>query len=101
MEKFLLSGFAIIESSRKIDKNIIPVFEKAFHRNKKLFGRIPGKFRIIMCNTEKEFMQNGKTHYQPWASAVVLNNGTLVTRAPDFIRKLAKKMGERLISMTS
>lgn len=89
MKKFSIDmGFAQI--SGQADKKLQKEFRKALLFNKRIFRKNPEKFRIIICETEKDFRKMSRCHYQKWASAVVLNDSTLVMRNPRFILSKGK-----------
>lgn len=91
MKKFVRElEFAQIFSNKKIDDNLVKIFKKAYSINNSLFKRSPEKFKIIVCDTEKEFKKEAKYYYQKWGTATVLRNKTLVTRSPDFVKKIGK-----------
>lgn len=76
--------------NKSIDDHIVRTFTKAFEVNREIFNRNPGYFRIIICDTEKEFRKEAKYYYQKWATATVLRSCNLVTRSPDFLKKIGR-----------
>lgn len=83
-------GFAIIKRDLKISLDITRIFSNSYKKNKKLFGKKPKKFNIIICDTEKEFKKQAKYYYFKWGTATVLRNNNLITRSPDFVEKIGK-----------
>ena len=73
--------FRII-SSRPVDINLSRSFDKAYEANRRLFGKNPGEFRIIICHSQEEFRKESKYYYTKWATATVLRNGKLVIKSP-------------------
>lgn len=83
-------NFAMILRNKKIDNEITDAVKKAFEINKKIFKKNPKKFKIIICDTEKEFKKEAKYYYQRWGTGTVLRNNNLIMRSPDFIEKIGK-----------
>lgn len=83
-------GFAAIKRDKLIDKSLEKIFSRSFEANRKLFGRKPKKFDIIVCDTEKEFKNQAKYYYFKWATATVLRDNNLITRSPDFVEKIGR-----------
>jgi hypothetical protein len=91
MKKFIRDiKFAKIQRNRKIEDSLVIVFRKAFSLNKSLFKRLLKKFKIIICDTRKEFKKEAKYHYRKWSTATVLRDATLVTRSPGLIEKIGR-----------
>ncbi len=80
-------GFGVLISKEKVDDKTVRSIREAFKKNKKIFGKVPRKFDILFCDTEKELKKEAKYYYQPWMTATVLRDNTIVTRSPDFIEK--------------
>lgn len=83
-------GFATAERDREIEGSILRILKKAYAINRKIFRKPIPKFRIIICDTEGDFMRKSGHHYQKWSTATVLRNGNLITRSPDFIERVGK-----------
>ena len=83
-------GFAVIHRNKEINNEITHAFRNAFRVNKKFFRNKPRKFSIIICNTEQELKDQAKYYYQPWLTATVLRNCTLVSRSPEFVAKVGR-----------
>ncbi len=82
--------FATIHRNKPISKYIINSLNKAYKINKTLFKRSTPKFKIIICDNEKDFKKNMRDYYFKWGTATVTKGGNLVTRSPEFIEKIGK-----------
>jgi len=83
-------GFATIHRNLPITSEIINPIIKGFKLNKKIFKRTPKKFKVIICDNEKDLKKEAKYYYQKWMTATVLRNNNLVTRSPAFIEKIGR-----------
>ncbi len=83
-------GFARIFSNKKTGKSLELIFRNAWLKNKRIFRKTPSKFRIVICDTEREMKKKAKYYYKPRITATVLRDNTLVTRSPGFIEKIGK-----------
>jgi len=82
--------FTTIHRNLPITSEITDAVKKAYTMNKKLFKKTPKKFKIIICDNQKELKKQAKYYYQPWMTATVLRNNDLITRSPEFIEKTKK-----------
>ncbi len=82
--------FATVYRNKPISKSSLNALKKAYNINKRLFRRSVPKFKIIICDNEKDFKKNMKDYYFKWGTATVVKGGTLVTRSPEFIEKIGR-----------
>ncbi len=80
--------FAEIFRNSPIKKGLIKVFENSFKINLKFFHKKPEKFKIYICDSEKDFKKYAKPYYSKNATAVGLGIKGITTRSPEFIEKL-------------
>jgi len=84
-------GFAIIESNKKISKSLKNIYTRAFNLNRKLFKKSPEKkFKIFICNNNREWKKKCRYYYLREGSGTVLRNGNLVIKDIDFLNKTKK-----------
>src|SRR3989338_3292575 len=80
--------FAWLVSSKEIPTKIENWIVKAYEKNRKIFGRVPSKkFKIIICNSEKEWKKESKYYYFPFGAGTVLRNGTFVAKEQKFLKR--------------
>ncbi|HJX50894.1 MAG TPA: hypothetical protein VJ438_05535 [Candidatus Nanoarchaeia archaeon] len=89
MEKDL--KFAILKSSKEIPSKIENWIFEAYEKNKTIFGRTPSKkFKIVICNAEKEWKEESKYYYFPFGTGTVLRDGTFVAKEQKFLKRSDK-----------
>lgn len=79
--------FAVLISSKKVPIKIKNWIFNAYEKNKKIFGGAPSKkFKIIICNSDKEWKEESKYYYFPFGAGTVLRDGTFVVREQKFLK---------------
>jgi len=80
--------FAVVVSSKEIPIKVRNWIFNAYEKNKKIFGLAPSKkFKIAICNSEKEWKEESKYYYFPFGAGTVLRDGTFVAKEQKFLKR--------------
>jgi len=84
-------NFAWLISSINVPEKTEKWIREAFEKNKKIFGRAPSKrFKVVICNSEKEWKDESKYYYLPFGSGTVLRDATFVVKEQKFLKRTDK-----------
>jgi len=83
-------GFVVIKRNQEITPELVRAVSRSFELNRKIFRRKPTKFKVIICDTEKEYKKAAKYYYSKRGTGTVLRNNDLIIKSPDFIEKIGR-----------
>lgn len=80
--------FALLISSKEIPVKTENWIFESYKKNRKIFNKTPRKkFKIIICNSEKEWKRESKYYYFPFGTGTVLRDGTFVVKEQKFLKR--------------